>query len=52
MSRSWLVFLVGLLALISPLRFLWAHPGASAWGVYAVAGAVALLGIWSSREPE
>lgn len=43
MTRSWLIFGLGVLLLVSPLRALWTRPGAPALGVFVLwAGLVAL----------
>ncbi|MFZ5440823.1 MAG: hypothetical protein ACOZQL_12505 [Myxococcota bacterium] len=49
MTRSWLTFALGLVLLISPLRALWAHPGASAFTIFAVWAGLVVLGWGLSR---
>ena len=43
MTRSWLTFGLGVLLLLSPLRALWARPGAPVWTIFLVWGALVAL---------
>lgn len=46
MTRSWLTFALGLVLLLSPLRAVWARPGAAASTIFVVWAGLVLLG-WS-----
>lgn len=50
MARSWLTFGFGVLVLASPLRLLWARPGAWAGAVFVAWAGLVVAGLWLSRE--
>jgi hypothetical protein len=50
MTRAWLTFGFGVLLLASPLRLLWARPGAPAWSVFITWAVLVLAGVWLARE--
>lgn len=49
MTRSWLAFGMGVLLLLSPLRLLWARPGAEVSSVFAVWVFLVVAGVLVSR---
>ena len=50
MTRSWLTFAFALLLLLSPLRLLWAHPGASPWALTGVWAVLVVAGVFLARR--
>jgi hypothetical protein len=49
-TRSWLTFGFGVLLLVSPLRHLWARPGAHALSIFAIWLLLVVAGAWLTRE--
>ena len=52
MTRSWLLFAVALVLLITPLRLIWSRPGAPVWAIFGIWSLLVLLGAWQSRLPK
>lgn len=49
MTRSWLAFGLGVLLLLSPLRLLWARPGAEVSSVFVVWAVLVFAGVLVGR---